>query len=89
MNNPYDRPLSGNRCQCSVCFEYFNSEKAFTRHRVGSYMPMERRCLTVDEMLERGFSKNKADFWITEAFDRKRVGTRLRAAIRPNLAKGA
>jgi len=65
-NKPYDRPLRGNRCQCQGCFEYFNSEKAFNAHRTGKYMPMERRCLTVDEMLQCGMSLNSAGFWITE-----------------------
>jgi len=58
--------LSGDRCQCAACGEYFNSTAAFDRHRVGGYrVPGDRRCLSTYEMSERGFSKNLKGFWVT------------------------
>jgi hypothetical protein len=54
--------LTGDRCRCSVCGEHFNSTGMFDRHRLGKYP--DRRCLAAAEMLERGFSKNAAGFWI-------------------------
>ncbi len=46
--------LSGARCKCTACGEYFNSDYAFSKHRVGRHSPMERRCLSPDEMLGKG-----------------------------------
>ena len=60
------KKLSGDRCQCSTCGEYFNSTHAFDRHRTGAYEPLERRCLTATEMEARGMSRNVQGFWITE-----------------------
>ena len=65
MNKSYDRKLRGRHCQCQGCFEYFNSFAAFEKHRVGTFMPDTRHCLTTDEMYELGMSLNSADFWIT------------------------
>jgi hypothetical protein len=59
--------LTGNRCQCSACGEYFNSSTAFDRHRVGSFQHRTRRCLSIPEMTARGFCKNPAGFWMTES----------------------
>jgi hypothetical protein len=56
--------LTGNRCQCPTCGEYFNRVSTFDKHRVGSY-EAGRRCLTVDQMREKGWLKNAAGFWIT------------------------
>ena len=57
--------LTGDRNQCQGCKEYFNSIKAFERHRIGEF-GVDRRCRTPDEMIERGYSKNKHGFWITQ-----------------------
>jgi hypothetical protein len=57
------RPLKGDRNQCSGCNEYFNSTGAFEGHRTGKH-GVDRRCRTVDEMIEKGYSKNKLGFWI-------------------------
>jgi len=54
--------LRGDRCRCPACGEYLNSTGMFDRHRTGKYP--ERRCLTPAGMLERGFRKNAAGFWI-------------------------
>jgi hypothetical protein len=35
-------------------------------HRVGKHGE-DRRCLTADEILAKGWAKNPAGFWITEA----------------------
>lgn len=60
--------LKGNRNQCGVCKEYFNSIGAFDKHRVFD-KPKDwatRRCMTSDEMISSGMSLNQAGFWITE-----------------------
>jgi hypothetical protein len=58
--------LTGNRCRCSGCGEYFNSVSIFDRHRAGDWQERgaNRRCLTVDQMLAKGYLKNAAGFWI-------------------------
>jgi hypothetical protein len=76
--------LSGNRCLCRPCGQYFNSLKSFDRHRVGKY-PSSRRCLTTSEMVKRGMTVNAAGFWITETRRRsgvKTVASRIPAALR-------
>jgi hypothetical protein len=60
--------LKGNRNQCGVCKEYFNSIGAFDKHRVFD-KPKDwatRRCMTSDEMISSGMSLNQAGFWVTE-----------------------
>ena len=69
MNAP---KLTGNRCQCPTCGDYFNGVQPFDKHRVGQYpKPGEqdntRRCLTVPEMKAAGFQRNAAGFWCTRA----------------------
>lgn len=81
MNAPR---LTGNRCQCPACDGYFNSVKAFDRHRVGAY-PNSRRCLSPPEMTRRGMTANRAGFWITETQGQHRVKTvalQIPAALR-------
>jgi hypothetical protein len=68
------RRLTGNRCLCRPCGQYFNSLKGFDRHRVGNY-PSLRRCLTPPEMVKRGMTVNAAGFWITEIRRRNRLKT--------------
>jgi hypothetical protein len=58
--------LSGDRNQCRGCGEYFNSSFAFDKHRTGEH-GKDRRCLTLDEMADKGMSKNAAGFWISSA----------------------
>jgi hypothetical protein len=57
------RRLTGARCKCSGCAEYFNSVSVFDAHRVGGFGP-ERRCLSIGEMLAKGWIRNSAQFWI-------------------------
>ena len=58
--------LTGSRCQCSVCGELFNSVSVFDRHRKGAYLEhtTKRQCLTIDQMVVRGWIKNAQGFWI-------------------------
>ncbi len=59
--------LTGNRCRCSACGEYFNSVWTFDGHRVGNWQDRgaNRRCLSVSEMQARGWLRNDAGFWIS------------------------
>ena len=60
--------LTSSRNQCQGCKQYFNSNYAFDKHRVGEH-GVDRRCQTTEEMLKRGMSLNEANFWITETRD--------------------
>lgn len=74
--------LTGRRCQCAACGDYFNSTSTFDRHRVGYFDSAEhegsRRCLHALEMLSRGWSRNEAGFWIERR--REAATTRVEAA---------
>jgi hypothetical protein len=57
--------LTGNRCQCTGCGDIFNSTSTFDRHGTGCFdVPGNRRCLSGDELIARGWSRNTAGFWI-------------------------
>ena len=72
---PLRRRLSGDHNQCPSCGLYFNSTASFDAHRAGkwgtyaksdgSYIPAERRCLTEQEMREKGMSVSASGWWIT------------------------
>ncbi len=64
--------LSGARCQCPSCSLYFNSDKAFCKHRVGRHMPMQRRCLSETEMMELGMAL-VGSFWVSECREAKTI----------------
>jgi hypothetical protein len=51
--------LKGNHNQCQGCKEYFNSTGAFDKHRTGKH-GVDRRCMTTEEMIAKGFSLNAA-----------------------------
>jgi len=57
--------LTGQRNQCRGCNQYFNSNAAFDKHRVGDF-EHGRRCRTPEEMIAKGMCLNKDGFWITE-----------------------
>ena len=63
--------ITGSRCQCPSCDEPFNRVSTFDKHRVGEFAGTggtnTRRCLTPEEMQAKGWSHNKAGFWITSA----------------------
>lgn len=60
------KTLRGDRNQCRGCGEYFNSSRAFDRHRSGEFTA--RRCLSADEMLERGMAQREDSFWVSKPF---------------------
>jgi hypothetical protein len=66
------RKLTDSRCQCSGCGEYFNSDTAFEKHRIGQF-GVNRRCMTPAEMLAAGMSRNAADWWISESAETRTV----------------
>lgn len=59
------RKLSGDQNQCPTCGEYFKSTFAFSKHLTGRPATKERRCLSVDEMLEAGMFINEKGFWVS------------------------
>ena len=61
-----DRKLTGSRCQCGGCGEYFRSVRAFMRHRIED--AGRRRCRTVREMESAGMSVNPAGWWVGSAW---------------------
>ena len=70
--------LKGCRCQCAACGEYFGSERAFDRHRVGEYevpgrASDSRRCLRLRELLSAGWHRSARGFLLTP--DPRRAGT--------------
>lgn len=71
---PRNLPLTGNRTECTTCLECFNSESAFDRHLVSNYdyRKSTRRCLTVPQMIAKGFTTNPKGYWIRS---QRRAGT--------------
>ena len=57
------------RNQCSGCKVFFNSVTAFDKHRTGDY-GVNRRCMTVEEMIAKGMSVNEAGYWIGSSMER-------------------
>jgi len=55
--------LSGDRNQCRMCGEAFNSTTAFDKHRVGEF-GIDRRCRTAVEMCEIGMVLRENGFWV-------------------------
>lgn len=55
---------SGKRLEhCAVCHLTFTGTTAGDKHRTGSYWPDERRCLTDEEMREKGMAQNSRGHW--------------------------
>ena len=48
---------------CDACHETFTGTSAGDKHRTGSYVPMERRCLSADEMRALGMEQNARGVW--------------------------
>lgn len=64
--------LTGQRCECPSCGQLFNRVSTFDKHRVGEFAKPgewagDRRCLTSDEMSDKGWRLNDKGFWLTEA----------------------
>ena len=83
--------LTGNRCQCPTCGQYFSRVRMFDRHRVGPYgkkgEPCGRRCLTVAEMAGRGWLVNVDGLWVMDALGDAGKG-RLRASGKQAVPQG-
>ncbi len=84
--------LTGNRCQCTDCGDYFNGLDAFDRHRVGSFAKAAqantRRCLTVAEMEAAGLIRNAAGFWMADS-RAQRTARRSAAGVEARRTHGA
>ena len=59
-------PHGSDKCQCTACGEYFSSTYAFDRHRYGPFNG-DRRCLSGDEMVAKGWSKGPLRHWARRA----------------------
>jgi len=55
--------LSGESCLCTVCGEIFEKVNGFDKHRTEN--PENRRCLSPDEMREKGMVINSYGRWGT------------------------
>ncbi len=84
--------LTGNRCRCSACGEYFNSVSTFDRHRHGGWQGRgaDRRCLSPAELKARGWTLNAHGFWIVRrnaiasvGFGISCIGTRIHSTATP------
>jgi hypothetical protein len=71
--------------ECSPCGEDFASLAAFDRHRVGRHMPLERRCLSVQEMSDVGLVRNDRGRW----HDPERAAQVRKAFEKPKARKKA
>ena len=58
---------------CCVCHHTFTGTSSGDRHRTGRHEvfegPDRRRCLSVEEMLEKGMAQNKHGYWTTGSQD--------------------
>jgi hypothetical protein len=68
-DDPRHGLLTGNRCHCRSCGEFFNSTSGFDRHRYGPYGWNTRKCRPVQWMIEQGWQLSGRAFW-------KQAGTR-------------
>jgi len=70
------KKLTGQRCQCAACGEFFRKVRAFEGHRVGKFgwkkVKNNRRCLTPKEMKEKGMAKDSLDFWLLPASEEEK-----------------
>lgn len=82
MNAP---KLTGNRCQCTACGEYFNGVQPFDRHRIGQY-GIDRRCLAIAEMEAAGFIRNVSGFWCERASEEHAMRPRAPGFAAPRTA---
>lgn len=49
-----------NQCQCGLRFKSVGGHE---RHRIGRF-GIDRRCMTVSELVEAGFTQNVHDQWV-------------------------
>lgn len=58
--------------KCSGCGKDFRSVTSFDRHRVGKFnVPNDRRCLSTDGMVAKGFHSNHKGTWSFGTFKMK------------------
>lgn len=57
------------RSECTVCNLVFSSAHSFDKHRTGDHVERTRRCLTVDEMKDKGMAQNEKGIWVTALFE--------------------
>lgn len=57
--------LTGCRCQCPTCGEFFGNVRGFDRHRIGTVGEPDRRCLSAAEMICNGWHRNARGFLLT------------------------
>lgn len=62
---------------CRACGCVFSSVSSFDKHRVGKHEPMERRCLSVDEMLAKKMVQNSKGWWTSGEFDTSRFKQKI------------
>lgn len=56
------KKLKGDRNQCQGCKEFFNSTRAFDKHRTGQF-GLDRHCMTKDEMVAKEMILGEDKFW--------------------------
>jgi hypothetical protein len=67
---PTGKPVGGtDHCQCTVCKQWFNSTHAFDGHRRGK-TGVNRRCLSVAEMQQKGYIRNADGYLVSSSFER-------------------
>ncbi len=54
---------------CRGYHRMFTSLSAFDLHWTGKYEHKKRRCMTEQEMLEKGVVQNEKGWWMRSAFD--------------------
>jgi hypothetical protein len=86
-NNPM-LPYGTDKCRCT-CGEYFNSTYAFTEHRTGDgeKRGLNRRCLTVEELISKGWVKNKTGHWVTRPYAERALRARS-ADLKESVGEG-
>ena len=66
--------LTGCRCQCPTCGDYFGNVRGFDRHRIGTLGASDRRCMSLAEMMAAGWERNGRGFLLTPDARRAGVG---------------
>jgi hypothetical protein len=56
-------PRGRDKCWCDQCGLYFNSSGAFAKHLTGIVGTPERRCLSVRQLRNRGWTQTASGHW--------------------------
>jgi len=65
------------RAGCAACGQEFSTDKAFDRHRIAIDHHGNRRCLTPEEMLDRGWIRNRFGRWTPDGVPEQRPLPRM------------